>query len=103
MGTDKETTMIDATGIYEDDTAIDHLAMSRILLMEMDHDFHQKHGAADTISDDNLEHKRIHDLIRHNYHAAKKLGVDINQHPDFAAWQRGYDTIHNPNAPYLND
>jgi hypothetical protein len=95
--------MIDATGIYEDDTAIDHLAMSRILLCEMDHDFHQKHGAADAISDDNAEHTRIHDLMRHNYHAAQKLGADINEHPAYKAWKIGYDRIHNPDAPYLKD
>lgn len=95
--------MIDATGIYEEDTAIDHLAMSRILLMEMDHAYHVQHGTLQDIGDDDETHNRIHDLIRHNYHAAQKLGIDINQHETFCAWKIGYDRTHNPDAPYLKE
>lgn len=87
--------MIDTTTIYDDDTVADHLAKTRILLMELHHDFHAQHGPCVDYPENDPEHERIHDLIRHNTISAAKLGVDINQHPLYVAWQTGYDRVHN--------
>jgi hypothetical protein len=95
--------MIDTTTIDPNDTPLDHLAKTRILLMEMHHDFHQYHEMNCEQMGEDAEHKRIHDLIRHNTITAEKLGADINQHPLFKTWQTGYDRVHNPDAPYLRD
>ena len=94
--------MIDTTTIYPDDSIVDHLVKTRILLMEMSY-LQRQHEPTKDFLIERGEEDRIHNLIRHNTVMAEKIGLDINKHPVFVAWQKSFDRIHNPSAPYLND